>query len=137
MRFDAFERRFGNDDAVVVAVHSPSGIFDLDSATLLRELTERMWQVPEVIRVDSLSNYNWVHANGDDIVVEPLLPAVLTPELLAERKAGGAGPRDDPRLPGRATAHVTADPGRGSSRASTRRPTPSSSPTRCASWWQE
>lgn len=86
MRFDAFERRFGNDDAVVVAVRSPSGIFDRDSAELLRELTERMWKVPEVIRVDSLSNYNWVHARGDDIVVEPLLPETLTPEVLAERR---------------------------------------------------
>lgn len=87
-QFDAFERRFGNDDAVVVAVHSESGIFDVESATLLRELTEEMWRVPEVIRVDSLSNHNWVHARGDDIIVEPLLgDGELTPELLAERKA--------------------------------------------------
>jgi predicted RND superfamily exporter protein len=86
IRFDAFERRFGNDDAVVVAIHSPSGIFDLDSAALLREATQRMWNVPEVIRVDSLSNYNWVHARGDDIIVEPLLPEQLTPALLEERK---------------------------------------------------
>src|SRR5215510_16283007 len=28
-RFDSFERRFGNDDRVVIAIHSPSGIFDL------------------------------------------------------------------------------------------------------------
>ena len=40
LRFEAFERRFGNDDAVVVVVHSPSGIFDVESATLLRELTD-------------------------------------------------------------------------------------------------
>ena len=91
VRFDAFERRFGNDDAVVVAVHSPSGIFDADSVGLLRELTERMWRVPEVIRVDSLSNYNWVHAKGDDIVVEPLLPDTVTPQLLEERKRVALG----------------------------------------------
>jgi predicted RND superfamily exporter protein len=86
--FNEFERRFGNDDAVIVVVNSPSGIFDQDSAQLLRELTERMWQVPEVIRVDSLSNFQWVHAKGDDIQVEDLLPrdGELTPELLAERK---------------------------------------------------
>ena len=33
-----------------------------------------MWLLPEVIRVDSLTNYNWVHAEGDDIIVEPLIP---------------------------------------------------------------
>ncbi|MCB9727098.1 MAG: MMPL family transporter [Deltaproteobacteria bacterium] len=74
VEFDAFERRFGNDEAAIVAVHSPSGIFDADSAALLFKLTERLWRVPEVIRVDSLANYNWVHAEGDDMLVEPILP---------------------------------------------------------------
>lgn len=86
--FDAFERQFGNDDRVIVALHSPSGIFDVDSAKLLGELTEKMWLVPEVIRVDSLANYNWVHADGDELIVEPFLPddAPLTAPLLAARK---------------------------------------------------
>lgn len=85
LTFNAFERRFGNDDAMVLAVHSPSGVFDMETATLLRELTERMWRVPEIIRVDSLSNFNWVHAQDDDIMVEPLFPDVLTPEVLVQR----------------------------------------------------
>jgi hypothetical protein len=89
--FDAFERRFGNDDMVSLTVHSPSGIFDLESAALLRELTTKMWQIPEVIRVDSLSNFSWVHGKDDDIVIEPLLPEELTPQLLAERKAIALG----------------------------------------------
>jgi predicted RND superfamily exporter protein len=84
--FDQFERRFGNDDALVVAVHSPSGVFDLDTATVIAELTTKMWKVPEVIRVDSLSNYNWVHAIEDDIVVEPFFPTELTPAILEARK---------------------------------------------------
>ena len=70
VQFNAFERRFGNDDAVVIAVHSPSGVFDADTAGLLNELTAGLWQVPEVIRVDSLANFNWVHAAGDDIMVD-------------------------------------------------------------------
>jgi predicted RND superfamily exporter protein len=87
-RFEAFERRFGNDDAVIVVVNSPSGIFDAESAGLLRSLTDKMWKVPEVIRVDSLSNFQWVHAQGDDIEIEPLLPrdGTLTEQLLSERK---------------------------------------------------
>ena len=87
-QFNAFERQFGNDDAIVVVVDSPSGIFDVDSARLLQELTERMWRVPEVIRVDSLANFQWVHAAEGDIEVEPLIPddVPLTAELLRERK---------------------------------------------------
>ncbi len=87
VRFEAFERRFGNDDQILLAVESPSGIFDVDSAKLIRELTDKMWQVPDVIRVESLANFNWVHAKDDDIIIEPLFPAELTPEVLAQRKA--------------------------------------------------
>ncbi|MFT5429926.1 MAG: putative RND superfamily exporter protein [Myxococcota bacterium] len=72
--FDAFEKRFGNDEAAVVVVHSPSGIFDLESSLLVYELTERLWRVPDVIRVDSLANFNWVHSIDGDMEVEPLLP---------------------------------------------------------------
>ncbi len=87
-RFNQFERQFGNDDAVILVVESPSGIFDVESAELMRTLTAEMWQIPDVIQVESISNFSWVHAKGDDIVVEPLLPELeeLTPELLAERK---------------------------------------------------
>ncbi|MGC6418451.1 MAG: efflux RND transporter permease subunit [Bradymonadia bacterium] len=88
VEFDTFERRFGNDDRAVVIVHSPSGIFDKDSAELLIEMTERAWQLPYAIRVDSLSNFNWVHAEEDELVVEPMIPddIELTPEVLKARK---------------------------------------------------
>ena len=72
--FNSFERQFGNDDSIVMAIHSPSGIFDKESLKIVQELTEKAWLLPEVIRVDSLSNYNWVHAEGDDILIEPLIP---------------------------------------------------------------
>lgn len=85
-RFEAFERQFGNDDMIMLAVHSPSGVFDMETATLVQRLTDKMWKVPEVIRVESLANFNWVHAKDDDIVIESLLPDVLTPEILEHRK---------------------------------------------------
>jgi len=88
LEFNKFERQYGNDDALALVVHSPSGIFDLPSATLLATLTEGLWQVPNVIRVDSLANYSWVHSVEDDIEVEPLFPddEPLTQEILDERK---------------------------------------------------
>ena len=88
LEFNAFERQFGNDDSLIIGVHSPSGIFDVDSASLVQELTEKMWLMPDIIRVTSLSNYSWVHAEGDDILVDPFLPddQDLTQELLDNRK---------------------------------------------------
>ncbi len=98
-QFDRFERRFGNDEAIAVVVHSESGIFDMESTQLLRDLTNDMWTVAEIIRVESLTNYNWTHAEvttfddgstEDELLVDPLIPdpedTVLTPELLAERR---------------------------------------------------
>ena len=91
--FDAFERRFGNDEMIAVVLHSPSGIFDKDSAELMIEMTDQLWHVPEIIRVDSLTNYNWTHSEEDDLMVEPLIPddMELTEELLSERKAVALG----------------------------------------------
>lgn len=88
MEFDAFERRFGNDEMVAVVVNSPNGIFDKESMELMMELTDELWHVAEVIRVDSLTNYNWTHAEGDELIVEPLIPddQPLTDEVLAARK---------------------------------------------------
>ncbi len=85
--FDEFERQFGNDENVVVAIHSESGVFDVETATMIHSLTEDMWQVAEIIRVDSLSNFNWVHAEGDEMIVEPLIPDLeeLGTDILAER----------------------------------------------------
>lgn len=90
---DDFERQFGAESASLVVVHSPSGIFDTESVELLRELTRDLWKVDEVVRVESLSNFSWVHAEGDDIVVEPLLGEdhELTPEFLAERERVALG----------------------------------------------
>jgi uncharacterized protein len=86
--FDAFERRFGSDELAVIIVHSPSGIFDDESISVMTELTEQMWLVPEVIRVDSLSNFQWVHAEGDDLLIEPLIPEdiEITDEIRSQRK---------------------------------------------------
>lgn len=68
---NSFERQFGNDESVVVVMYAEKGIFHPKAATALREITEEMWKIPEVIRVESLSNYNYTYAEGDDIIVEP------------------------------------------------------------------
>lgn len=87
-QYDELLTRFSNDNALVVVAHSPSGVFDKDSAELLVELTDKMWQIPQVIRVESLSNFRWVRANEDDVIVSPLIPndEELTEPLLQERK---------------------------------------------------
>src|SRR6185503_776092 len=87
-QLDSFENRFGSDLPSILVLHSESGIFDKESAQLLIALTDRMWKVTETIRVESLSNFTWVRALGDELLVEPLIPddVELTDQLLAERR---------------------------------------------------
>lgn len=88
LAFERFERQFGNDDSLVMVVHSPSGVFDKDTVELVGELTDAMWLLPDIIRVSSLSNYSWVHAEGDDIMVDPFIPdhEPITQALLDQRR---------------------------------------------------
>ncbi|WP_299865724.1 MMPL family transporter [uncultured Roseobacter sp.] len=86
--FDRFEDTFGNDDSIIIAVQNPEGLFNPESIALLHALTDEMWQLPEVIRVDSLTNYQRAFAQGDDILVEPLIAPSeeLSADFLTDRK---------------------------------------------------
>ncbi|MBT3584756.1 MAG: MMPL family transporter, partial [Halobacteriovoraceae bacterium] len=87
---DQFERKFGNDENLVIVLHSPSGVFDPSTAETIRSLTEDLLaSVHQVIRVDSLSNYNYTYADGDEIIVEPFFPdpgEEISQELLDQKK---------------------------------------------------
>lgn len=97
--FDDFTERFGSDETVVVAVHSPSGIFDPESAEVVRAVTEELWQLPDVIRVDSLANFKLIHAEDDLFEIEEVFPVdeTLDAAMVARREAMV---RAHPTLPG-------------------------------------
>jgi len=74
VRFDGFERKFGNDDNMVIVIDTKDGVFNNKTLSMLRELTDEMWKVSQVIRVESLTNYQWTHAKEDEIIVEDFIP---------------------------------------------------------------
>ncbi len=87
---NALEQKFGNDESVLVAMHAPDdqGIFTPERILILQELTKKFWTLPEVVRVDSLINFNYSAINGDDIHTEPFLEVKdLTQELLNQKRA--------------------------------------------------
>ncbi|MBT7609672.1 MAG: MMPL family transporter [Bacteriovoracaceae bacterium] len=74
-QYDYFEKTFGNDDSVIFAVRFNDGdAFTISNLKLLKKLTEKMWDVPNVIRVDSLDNYLEIKGIDDDIEIEPFIP---------------------------------------------------------------
>ncbi len=73
---EALENTYTKTDNVFIAMEPVSGnIASPDYLTTVRELTEAAWQIPHSSRVDSLSNFQHTQADGDDLLVEDLIPA--------------------------------------------------------------
>ena len=73
-QLDDFEEAFGNDEAVILAIHNANGVFRPEMVRLVQDLTRGLTQVPGIRRVDSLSNYQHARPVGDDVVIAPFLP---------------------------------------------------------------
>lgn len=70
---DNYEKRFGGDQVVAVGIYTKSDLLSKQNLKLIGDITEKLWQLKDVIRVDSLSNYNNITADGDDIDIVPLI----------------------------------------------------------------
>lgn len=80
------EDTYSSADSVVFALVAETDAFTPEKLALLREFTEEAWQLPYAVRVDSLANFQHSHAEGDEIIVEELIPPDTGPaELDAER----------------------------------------------------
>ncbi len=90
--YDKFRSEFSNDDGVTIVFKDKNGIFNKKALGSIQRITEALWDMPHIDRVDSLTNYQHVHSEAsapddvfvDDFIVEDLEEATL--EYLAERK---------------------------------------------------
>ncbi|MBK26396.1 MAG: hypothetical protein CME70_20520 [Halobacteriovorax sp.] len=87
-QLDSFEKKFGNDESAVLVMHSKNGFFDRESLKTLHKVTEAIWQVPDIARVDSLNNQNLTTSIDDDISTEEFIPVERIDDegFLEERK---------------------------------------------------
>lgn len=71
---DQIETAYVKVDNVVIVVQGPDGdMFTPERLAQIQEITNAAWQMPYVIRVDSLTNYQHTRADGDDLVVSDLV----------------------------------------------------------------
>ncbi len=84
------EKTFGNDETLVIAVELKEGVkgnlFEPKHMKTIQSITESAWQIPQVIRVESLANYNYVTSENDEIIVEPFIGDRFEKSFLQERK---------------------------------------------------
>ena len=87
--YEALQRVYTKTDSVQFVIKPAQGeIVQERILEAVIALTERAWQIPYTTRVDSLSNYQYTSADGDDLTVEDLVRngADLPQEELDRRK---------------------------------------------------
>jgi hypothetical protein len=79
--YDNFRTVFGNDQAITVSFKNEQGVFNKKSLGVIKRITEKFWQTQYIARVDSITNYQYVHAdkeNPDDVIVEDFIEEIDT-----------------------------------------------------------
>ncbi len=73
LAFEAMQDTFSKNDNVLLALAPDDGVvFKPSTLAAIADITERAWQTPYSVRVDSLSNYQHTEAEGDDLLVGDL-----------------------------------------------------------------
>ncbi|MBL4802024.1 MAG: MMPL family transporter [Emcibacter sp.] len=71
---DDLERTYTKVDMVSFVLKPAEGdVYNKEFLGLIQEITEKSWQIPYTIRVDSLSNYQHTRSEDDDMIVEDLV----------------------------------------------------------------
>lgn len=80
LAFDELQETYTKSDNLFIMLEPKSGtVFDKPTLEAIVDATDRAWQIPYSIRVDSISNFQHTRAEGDDMFVEEL---VEDPEYL-------------------------------------------------------
>ncbi|MYE14750.1 MAG: MMPL family transporter [Gammaproteobacteria bacterium] len=74
LTLEALDATYTESNNALIAIAPASGtVFTPEMLGLVEELTEAAWTVPYATRVDSLTNYSHSEADGDDLIVAPLV----------------------------------------------------------------
>lgn len=77
-----------NDNVLFVMSPRDGNVFTAENLTAIEEATEKAWLLPYVLRVDSISNFQYSHAQGDELIVEKLVndASAYTKNTLIEKQ---------------------------------------------------
>ncbi|RKZ53929.1 MAG: hypothetical protein DRR16_13645 [Candidatus Parabeggiatoa sp. nov. 3] len=76
-----------NDNVLFVLAPKDGHVFTNQTLDAVEWLTHEAWQMPYSIRVDSISNFQYTHADEDDLIVEDLIMEALTLDEASMAKA--------------------------------------------------
>ena len=74
LAFDSLENTYTkNDNVLFVLAPDDGNVFTRETLSAVEELTEKSWQIPYSNRVDSISNFQYTEAHGDELIVRNLI----------------------------------------------------------------
>lgn len=89
--FEEFQATYVKSDnfLFVFVPKDGSKVFTNENLAAIGDMTEKAWRLPYATRVDSVTNFQYTYAIGDELIVEDLIPSPgdSTPEELREREA--------------------------------------------------
>ena len=88
--YDYFRSEFSNDDAITIMFRDENGIFNKKALSSVHRITEALWEMNHVDRVDSITNYQYIHTEADrpdEILVDDFIENLdeCSTEFLNER----------------------------------------------------
>jgi uncharacterized protein len=76
---EELENTFVKNENIYIAVRPKSGdVFNRKTLGIIIELTEASWQIPFSSRVDSITNFQYMAVQGDDLTVDDLVSDAAT-----------------------------------------------------------
>ncbi|GJL54716.1 MAG: RND transporter [Nitrospirales bacterium] len=68
-----FEEKYGREDTIVFVITAKDGdLFTPEKLAIFNDVTDRAWHFPYVKRVDSVTNFQRVSAEGDEVIIDHL-----------------------------------------------------------------
>lgn len=88
--YDRFRAVFGNDDAIIILFKDDNTVMNPKALHVIERITEKLWETRYIARVDSLTNYQYVHVDKvhpNDILVDSFIKDIdsLSPDQLREK----------------------------------------------------
>lgn len=72
--FDQQQKTYTKNDNILFVVTPKDGnVFSRETLSAIEEITQAGWQFPYALRVDSITNFQYTQAEGDDLLVAPLV----------------------------------------------------------------
>ena len=82
---ETLEKTYTKNDNIFILIAPKNGdIFTPANLEIIRNLTKKLWETPASSRVDSITNFQWTRADGDNVIISDLITDVKISQSIAD-----------------------------------------------------